>query len=314
MDEKFHEMLAFVLYSDGGLGRSRARSIASYFLSLDEFMTLKSKDLGSIKTVSGKKVELSKQEIETIKIIQKSNLVDPKLTTAQNYLSAVARAFTKRQLSMIRELSLDKINVNPFLVKALNLHNPEEVVRLNVYMVTTRSIVTSMGFFIQNLLIASSERAEGGPEGSGWDLVKVDAKSKRHWIQIKSGPNDMDRDQVVYWAQKINEKVLRGDKAYIGITYGKRSMKTVTFGILKQLLPDWEMKTLIGKELWDFVSDDPNYHAKLFDTLRVSAQQILHSSSISDEIEKCITRVRKEFIERYGDGEKGVKNYIDEIF
>ena len=40
-------------------------------------------------------------------------------------------------------------------------------------MTATRSIVTSMGFFIQKLLISWSESAESPPEESGWDAIKT---------------------------------------------------------------------------------------------------------------------------------------------
>jgi len=124
----------------------------------------------------------------------------------------------------------------------------------------------------------------------------------------------MDKDQIVYWSEKIAEKVNEGDKAYIGMTYGKRTNETVTLGLMKQLLPDWEMKTLVGRELWDFVSDDPTYHTRLFDTLRRSAQQVLQQRSICEEIDNCVERIIGEFTSTYGTGEEGVLKYIESIF
>jgi len=171
-----------------------------------------------------------------------------------------------------------------------------------------------MGFFVEKLLLSSSDTVEKAPRGSGWDLIKQDSKGRRHWIQVKSGPNDMDKDQIVYWSGKIAEKTDEGDPAYIGITYGKRTLETVTLGLMKQLLPDWELKTLIGRELWDFISDDPQYHAKLFDTLRKSAQTVLSRNSICNEIEECVERVLKEFEDKYGQGEDGVSRYLSDIF
>jgi hypothetical protein len=124
----------------------------------------------------------------------------------------------------------------------------------------------------------------------------------------------MDKDQVVYWAEKIKEKFRKGDKAYIGFTYGKRTSRTVTIGLLKQILPDWEIQTLIGKELWDFLSEYPNYSSSLFEVLRKSANQVLHENSIYIEIDRCADRINEEFIQEFGDGEQGVANYISSIF
>lgn len=313
MNENLHEMLAFLMENDVGLSRGKARSLASYFADIKTFLESEEEDLLNIKGISGKRtINLTEEEIQNISNIKKIGYLDPNVKVSENYLAAISRAFTKRQLKMIESLSLGKINPNPFLIQTLNLKTPEELIRINVYMTATRSIVTSMGFFVENLLLASSESVEKGSDG--WDIVKTDRKSGKHWVQVKSGPNDMDKDQIVYWAEKIQKKIIEGDGAYIGTTYGKRTNKTVTFGIMKQLLPDWEMKTLIGKELWDFISDDPNYHTKLFNILSKSAYQILQSNSICSEIELCITRLKKDFIGKYGDGNNGVLKYINEIF
>ncbi len=131
---------------------------------------------------------------------------------------------------------------------------------------------------------------------------------------MKSGPNDMDKDQIVFWAQKIAKKINDGDHAYIGVTYGKRDLNTVTIGLMRQLLQGWEQKTLIGRELWDFISDDPEFHSVIIDALRQSAITVLGSRSIYDELEVSSERITNEFTRRFGDGEEGVSSYIEHTF
>jgi len=314
MTEKLHEMLAFVLENDAGLTKGKARSLASYFSDVGEFLSVTKESLANVKGIGGRRtINLTEEENSRVIGIRDLGCLDADASVSENFLGAISRAFTKRQMVMIMGLNLANLSPNPLLIKALNIHTPEELVKVNVYMVVTRSIVTSMGFFVEHLLLASSDSIEKGPRGSGWDLVK-EKDGNTHWIQVKSGPNDMDKDQIVYWSEKIAEKINQGDKAYIGMTYGKRTNETVTLGLMKQLLPDWEMKTLVGRELWDFVSDDLTYHNKLFDTLRKSAQQVLQQNSICEEIEKCIERIRQEFVSAYGSGEVGVLRYISSIF
>jgi len=315
VSEQLHEMLAFVLEKEVGLTRSKARSLAYQFADIEEFFNLEAEDLTSIRSIAGKRIlKLTDDEISRILAFKASGNLSPDLTVAENFLACISRDFTRRQLAMLRILTLEKINPNPFLIRALNLDTPEEVVRLNVYMATTRSIVTSMGFFIQDILLSSSETVENGPRNSGWDLIKTTPTGERCWLQIKSGPNNMDKDQIVYWAEKIQEKISAGDRAYIGITYGKRTNVTVTIGLLKQLLPDWEMRTLIGRELWDFLSEDPDYSSQLFEILRNSAAKVLQQHSITDAIEACVGRIKDEFISQYGEGSQGVSNYMADIF
>lgn len=314
MSEHFHEMLAYALEKEVGITHKKARSLASYFADIKDFLEFKEENLKNLKSISGKNVlKLTDEEIKNLSVYKESGTLSAELTVAENYLAIISRVFTQKQLNMVRSLSLKNLNPNPFLIRALNLDTPDAVVRLNVYMAATRSIVTSMGFFIEDLLLTSSDSVEKVKK-SGWDLVKTTSDGEKSWLQIKSGPNNMDKDQVVYWAEKIQEKIKEGDKAYIGFTYGKRTSKTVTIGLLKQILPDWEMQTLIGKELWDFLSEDSDYSSKLFEVLRKSAHQILHHNSLSKEIDTCANRVTDEFIQDFGDGHQGVSNYINSIF
>lgn len=313
LSKLFHEMLAYVLESDSGLSEGRARALASHFVDAEAFCSVKAGDIREVKGVGGRRtMKFSDDQVASVIRIAESGLVDPKKTVAENYLAALCRSFTKTQVDMIRGLDLAKLNPNPFLIKSLNLTTPEECVRFNVYALSTRSIVTSMGFAVEKFLLASSEGAEKGKKP--WDIVKTDANGERHWIQVKSGPNDMDKDQVLYWSDLIDKKVRDGDRAYIGMTYGRRANETVSINHLKTYFSDWGDKTLIGRELWDFVADDPRFQDKLFDVLVSSAREVISDTSVCEEIDMCIERITAEFVQKYGDGEEGIDTYIRDIF
>ncbi len=158
MTANFHEMLAYAFEEEAGLTRTKARSLASFFADLKEFIDLPVAQMRRIRSISGKSIlTISDDELERVESLQTSGCLFPDLTVAENYLSLISRQFTRKQVKMLENLSLDILNPNPFLIRSLNLDTPEEVVRLNVYMAATRSIVTSMGFFIENLQATSSE-------------------------------------------------------------------------------------------------------------------------------------------------------------
>jgi hypothetical protein len=315
MSEKFHEMLTFALVNEVGLAKGKAKILAAYFANVEEFLQVEETDLRNLRSIfGGRPIRLTADEITRILEFKSLGHLSPQLTVAENFLACISRDFTKRQLTMIRSITMASLNPNPFLIRALNLDSPADVVQINVYMAVTRSIVTSMGFFIQNILLSSSENVENAPRNSGWDLIKITNEGERSWLQIKSSPNNMDKDQIVYWARKIQDKINEGDQAYIGITYGKRTNQTVTLGLLRQLLPDWQMRTLIGRELWDFLSEDPDYTSMLLETLRNSASQVLRQGSIASEIDACVHRITDEFIRQYGEGSEGISNYINYLF
>lgn len=315
MTEHFHEMLAFVLQHDAGLSTSRARTLASYFVDTQEFLAAQPIDFERrIRSITGRRtIRLSAQDIQRIQHVQTAGWVSPTASVRQNYLAAISRNFSRRQLTMIQSLRFQDLIPNPFLLEALGLRTPRQVVHMIVYMRAARSVVTSMGFFVERLLLASSDTVEKAPRGSGWDLVKHDARGQKHWIQAKSGPNDMDLDQVRYWATKIAKIEATGERAYIGITYGRRSLNTLTLNFLRTHLPDWELQTLIGAELWDFLADDPHYHDGLCHTLRQAASLVLGQRSFVEEIDDCVKRIEQEFLDKYGPGEAGVQSYLQDM-
>lgn len=310
---KFQELLVFALTREVKFTAGRAVVLASHFASLREFLTFKAEKLRNIQSVTGKKILfLSDSQIRDIKVLQSSGILSAKRDTSENFLILIARDFVRKQTKMLDELTLDRMNPSPFLIKCLNLKTPRDVIELNVYMSATRSIVTSMGFFVEKLLLASSATVSRSEKP--WDIVKTDRNRKKHWIQVKSGPNDMDADQIRLWAGIIAKKVTKGDKAYIGTTYGNRARASVTMGLFKTYLPDWGKRTLIGRELWDFISDDPSYHEKLFPLLAEAASQILGTQSIEHRIQSRVDYITKEFSKKYGTSRASVEKYLADIF
>jgi len=305
------KLIAAALEVYGGFSESKATKVSYLFNCTEDFLNVTKEQLLSIKTVSGSSVRLSGDETDRIIQVSRSGKVRADRDTTQNYISVVADRFIRRQIENIRNISLEKLNPNPFIAKSLNLNSPRELIEFNVYALAIRSIVTSMGFFVEDLLLSTSDSVE--KIKSGWDIVKTDQNNTKHYIQVKSGPNDMDKDQIVSWIRKIGDIETQGDRGYIGTTYGKRDNATVTFTLLRQLMENYEEKTLIGRELWEFLSGDTAFLDRLLETLKETALSIMNTRSILDEIEVAVERVTKEFIDKFGDGEDGVKNYIRTI-
>ena len=66
-------------------------------------------------------------------------------------------------------MNLDLLNPNPFLIRALNLYDPNKMIEFYVFARSIRSIVTSFGFAFEDLLIASGGRRLP----RGFDIFKV---------------------------------------------------------------------------------------------------------------------------------------------
>jgi hypothetical protein len=312
-DDKHYNLLARAFEWEAGIPKKRASINAAYFSTLNKFLKADAATLGRLASTSTPwNSRLSVQQLSSIRELQKSRILSLRRSIADNLLILTARRFVKTQIKMLDGLTLDDLSPNPFLIQCLNLKTPREVVELNVFMFATRSIVTSMGFLVETLLEASSDSVSKGKKP--WDLLVTRRRKQRHWIQVKSGPNDMDADQIRHWKKLFSNRERGRDKAYIGVTYGKRSTISVTMGLFKTYLPKWNRRTLIGRELWDFVSEDPRYHLRLFPLLSEAASQILKSDSIEKRIAKSVNRLTLEFSRRYKPKNQAVGKYLKAIF
>ena len=74
-------------------------------------------------------LDLRKKDLEFIKEIQISKLINPKLSSQQNLCKIATELFIKRQLAMISVLTLVDLNCNPILISALRLQTPSTVVK-----------------------------------------------------------------------------------------------------------------------------------------------------------------------------------------
>lgn len=201
-------------------------------------------------------------------------------------------------------MSIDALNANPILCKALKLNTPKEFVKYYAYAAISRSIVTSMGYFVQDLLLYSNENVYDGKlykEGNKtkWDIVIDKLGFVKSYIEVKSGPNDMDAAQVKHYAEEIELIEKKKQRAFIGITYGKKENKTVTTSLLETYLPNWKDKTLIGKELWDYISQNDNYHNILMNTIQSTTDAFLGEESLIDKIDNKINELIDSFNTEY---------------
>lgn len=263
--------------------------------------------------VGDSRFKLTNSDFAKIQAFQLSDLLDIKLSVQENFIKILATRFVRRQIEMIDNLELESLNVNPILSGALNLDNENDLIRYYTYQAISRSIVTSVGFLVEDLLLFASDSIVGGKhdkhgEQTKWDLVVKRVGKVKAYLEIKSGPNDLDKAQIHHYHKAFDAIEKKGFKAFIGETYGKRTDKTVTHGLYKQYLPKWEKRTLIGKELWEFVSGNKNYHNKLVDLLFKTSKALLANATFTDKIEKKLVPLTADFKKRYKSYDKFMKS------
>jgi hypothetical protein len=284
--------------------KEKLRIIGSHYSTLERFLNASIDDYNAFKTVEGEPCfkKLTNKEIETINEFKQQ--ISPNESIEQNFISILTSDFINKQIRMLEALTVEKLNSNPMLCRALNFQTANDLVRYNAYAAISRSIVTSMGFLIQNLLLYSSENVYDGKDYKEGDKTKYDIvveslNGVRSYIEVKSGPNDLDAAQIKHYKEEIEKVEKRGYKGFIGITYGKRGDGSVSINLFEQYLPKWNDRTLIGQELWDYVTNNPDYHDILMNKIQQVAESLLGMDSIVVKIEDRITQLTTEFEDKF---------------
>lgn len=310
MTEEENELLILFLEdflnNECGLGSVSSRKVAAQFASLEGFLEFDFNEFKEMRSADGHKLIRGFGDDYVNKIRDHLGLIDVNLSIKENYIQSIGRQFIRQNVSNIKELRLSHLNPNPFLINILNLREIDEMVEFLVFQRVSRSIVSSFGTCVENLLVASGSKRLR----SGFDILKV-IDDVSHYIQVKSGTSDMDKDQIKYWQARIEEVEEEGHSGYIGMTYGKEDENAISISLMKSYLPNWEVRTLIGKELWEFVSGVENFHLTVLERIKKASEEILNLNSIVDEIENTTQKIIDEFKDEYGNS---IDDYINSLF
>jgi len=157
--------------------KQKIEMISSHYGNLSSFLKANKEDLDKLVfKVDNPHFKLTDKDFSKIESFQKSGLIDSKLSVQENFVKILATRFVSRQLLMIENIQLETLNVNPILSGALNLNNEEDLIRYYTYQAISRSIVTSVGFLVEDLLLYASDSVVAGKrdehgEETKWDLV-----------------------------------------------------------------------------------------------------------------------------------------------
>ncbi len=305
--EESANLIAEISRKVEGVGPSKAYAI-SEFLDNDwaSFLSADSQKLSKIKKDKGSRI-LQDSQIKQIVAIKKEFIEIKNVRDAWIYL--IGKDFLISQIETLKSVSLSNLDINPFLMKVLDLKTAKEILEFNLYQTVTRSIVTSWGLTVEKLLVHSGAKEfigdSNGRPGRKPDIEKK-IKEKKYYIQIKSGPNTMNVDMVNSLNEVIEQyKENKPNSTFIlGMTYGTEDRISAQ---IRGNLNNFEDSILIGRDLWDFVSEEKNFHKEVFKILDESSSQIT-SEPFSSQLDKQLNILISEWEKKF----KG-KN-IDEVF
>lgn len=149
------------IFYEGNLSaRSKEKflCIGARYATLQAFKRATPETFNGFRTEEGKRcfTPLTPKETHAITALQEAT--NETLSLKENFIVLLTCNFIRKQTEMLRTMDIDSLNPNPILCTALNLNTPEDLITYCAYAAITRSIVTSMGFFVQDLLLFADEQ------------------------------------------------------------------------------------------------------------------------------------------------------------
>lgn len=294
-----------------GVGASKGYALAEDFST--DYSTFREADLSrllAIKKTNGESI-LTENQAEVI--LHEKNIIPKNYSEREAWIFFIGREFLKDQVARLSEINLDSLDINPLLARALDLKDPKQILEFNLYQTVTRSIVTSWGTTLEKLLLRCGADPFSGSKGLRAGRrpdIQKDKNGVTYFLQIKSGPNTMNVDMV----QSLNELITELKKTepkkrlLLGMTYGRRDRISSQ---IRDNLRDFDKSTLIGRELWEFISGERNFHRKMFSLLDNSSCGVL-IKPFSELLKDKIKELSIEWTNRFGSKkiDDVLENYI----
>ena len=294
-----------------GVGKKTAAKIIGLVDSFSGFSEINKKHLESLSYNSGRSVLNSNQVEEIISIIEAIDFNEEIMILE---VEEIISDFIHSTYKKIKELDLDILDINPFLIRALKFDSAEEIISFYLYQRITRSIVTSWGMTVEKIAKSCGAKDVPRDENVEYKGKKFDIKKKvkdiSYYIQVKSGPNTMNVGMVESLNEMIGkiEKQDDTNKGILGMTFGNReALSSQISGNLKNI----DENSKIGKEFWDFISQKSGFTEELLDMISEASKKYETKEGgkkLSDLINKKKSLLLKQWEELYnGTDEESIK-------
>lgn len=219
--------------------------------------------------------------------LRRATLLDEMPEDQFDRLVAATRGLLDRRFAVARRLvdvASKDVNVNPFLMLAMapayNIYSPYEVAEYAQNAKLPHGDSTAFGKFVERDIFSIFGSVEP-PEKSAPDtkalFSPIDAhltvEGTRYLLTYKSGPwtmNQSHAQEMVYRFPDIHETT--GCDIIIGIFYGRRDRLNNKPALVRRGTGPY-VHTLVGQELWEFVTGVKDAHLCVFKAIRVAQRQ-----------------------------------------
>lgn len=228
-------------------------------------------------------------------------------TTIETRIRMHIENFIAKKIDTVIGLSMSDFELNPFFIATvrnqLQINTPRDLAQWLIQQRMERSMVTGFGSTLQNI---AKEFSNEKPLPHL--TAKMTRNGKTYNLIIKSGPKH--NLPVTQSIQRIllNTKNIEPDSIPIfGMCYGNEDS---VGGIVKKYAS--EVKQLVGKDFWKFLSNDPTCYDKI---LKIATDvgtnyRDKNGNSLAQVLERKMKYMEKELKKLYSDESNGFWNNV----
>ena len=217
-----------------------------------------------------------------------------------------AKAFIRDRIAQNHNRNTEKLKdisefiVNPFLIKylaqfAFGNSSPRSMAKVLIFpRVLGTSITTSFGtniqYFCKDVLSAYASFTDG------IDIEFIDAlDNRRKFCQVKAGPNNINRDDIVVIKNHFRELINRGrangarvltDDCMVGILYGQPLDLNAHY---QKIANDYPV--VIGRDFWYHLTGDNDFYDDLISAFEEVADEMDSSALLQETIDSLAAQI-----------------------
>lgn len=226
------------------------------------------------------------------------SLLKRKMTETEERLETARKEINKsltkvsKNISSISLDTLEEGTMNPYLIKGVGL-TINEAIEFYVWQRAGRSITTSFGSIIEKSIRILS----GAKKSKWWDIETVN----NEYASIKSGPRDMDKDQVEHFPDRAKKlkKIKRNATPLIILAYGKTPFGVMTQTLKNEGLNPDKIIVMGLRKVFKKLCNDPSLADKLIKILEHEYIQIFGKNSLYSVIKSKISELESEANKKY---------------
>jgi Type II restriction endonuclease EcoO109I len=224
----------------------------------------------------------------------------PLTADERNRIRKTFAAFLDKRARNLERLTLDDLKFNVVQLRAmatmLDFQTAEDLLRYRLAQHVERGTSTAWGSALQ----AIAREISGSGSGVAGADIEVTANGRRHFVQVKSGPDTANKDIAQNIGTLLNSARQRDPSAIcvLGVCYGRPEQMS---GFTKGEFQSRGVVLKIGREFWEFISGDPNCLNEVLELAGEAAEgRIAGEAPFADRVESKVQELTGEFEARYG--------------